>query len=304
MQEETTALYRDVSPSIGVGLRHPHYQDALDNKPEEVDFLEVHAENFFASGGIIRALLDDVCDQYAISVHGTSLGLGSEVPLPERVLTQFSELVAHTNPMLVSEHLCFNRAMIDGQLKHSGDLLPIPYNDNSLKIVEGQIQRVQDRIKRPLLIENLSAYIHPNELVPNTNDHYSEIEFLNVMCERAGCGLLLDLNNLLVNAHNRDVEDPVTHVLDTLERLSDNHVGEIHLAGFNKRKVHGYYVDDHGAAVSDQCWQLYRELQTRFHHVPTLVEWDTQIPSWEVLTDQAKHAHTIAITHNPTECSS
>lgn len=289
-QQQASACTRS---RIGVGLRHPHYQDALDSKPDEVDFLEVHAENFFADGGIVRALLDDVREQYALSVHGTSLGLGSHTPVPESVLTQFADLVSRTDPILVSEHLCFNRALIDGELKHSGDLLPIPYNNDSLEVLGAQIQRVQERIQRPILIENLSAYIDPNVLEPLAEDQFDEITFLNLMCDRTGCGLLLDLNNLLVNAHNANVEKPVEHILDALQALSDKNVGEIHLAGFNRRKVHGYFVDDHGAEVSDECWQLYQKLQHRFGHVPTLIEWDTQIPSWEVLTEQAKKAHLI-----------
>ncbi len=283
-----------IAPAIGVGLRHPHYQDALDNKPKEVSFLEIHAENFFSAGGITHALLDDVCKQYSLSVHGTSLGLGSNAPVPEDVLNQFAKLVAQTQPILVSEHLCFNRAMVNGTLLHSGDLLPIPYNQDSLDVISAQIYRVQDRIKRPILIENLSAYINPNDLDNHAQDKMSEIEFLNQMCKATGCGLLLDLNNLLVNAHNRNVDDPVNTILESLEQLEDNNVGEIHLAGFNKTKVHGYYVDDHGAEVSEECWQLYSRLQHRYNHVPTLIEWDTQIPPWEVLIRQAKQAHSIA----------
>lgn len=156
----------NATPTIGVGLRHPHYQDALDSKPDEVDFLEIHAENFFAEGGIVRALLDDVREQYALSVHGTSLGLGSHAPVPDSVLTQFADLVLHTEPMLVSEHLCFNRAVIDGELKHSGDLLPIPYNNDSLAVLGSQIQRVQERIKRPIFNRKLICIYQSKRIEP------------------------------------------------------------------------------------------------------------------------------------------
>ena len=141
---------------IGVGLRHSHYQEALFKNTHKgiVDFVEVHAENFFAGGGASIALLNQVAQQFELSIHGTSLGLGSQQSLPESVLNKFAALINDFQPKLVSEHLCFNRALVDGQIMHSGDLLPISYDTASLNNIVSQISRVQDKIKRPILIEN------------------------------------------------------------------------------------------------------------------------------------------------------
>ncbi|MGQ8364709.1 DUF692 domain-containing protein [Glaciecola sp. 1036] len=282
------------NPFIGVGLRHPHYQQALDHQPEHLSFVEIHAENFFASGGITKQLLADVRNQYEISVHGTSLGLGSQQRVPPEVLEQFSQLVAFSQPCLVSEHLCFNRALIDNKLMHSGDLLPIPYNKASLELICGHINEVQDAIRRPLLIENLSAYLQPTELAAHAQDDMTEVEFWHAMCRQSGCGILLDINNLIVNALNQKVTNVEAEVTRILEAVSPEFVGEIHLAGFTDNKVNGFIVDDHGAQVSELCWKLYQKALKLFGNLPTLVEWDTQLPSWETLTAQSDRAYKFA----------
>nr|WP_136251772.1 DUF692 domain-containing protein [Ningiella ruwaisensis] len=288
---------------IGVGLRHLHYQDALehDNKQLPIDFVEVHAENFFAKGGITRALLNDVRERYPLSIHGTSLGLGSEVDVPEKVLNAFADLVNTSEPMLVSEHLCFNRAKVEGQVLHSGDLLPIAYNKKSLAQIGANILQVQDAIKRPILIENLSAYVSANALDASAKDTMTEFEFLINMCEQNGCKLLLDLNNLIVNALNQNAhetnsksrlsqDDLLNALSERLTQLPPSLVGEIHLAGFSEQQVSGFIVDDHGQAVSQQCWDLYKRALQHFGNVATLIEWDSNLPPWSVLTEQARIA--------------
>ncbi|WP_371195065.1 DUF692 family multinuclear iron-containing protein [Glaciecola sp. SC05] len=284
-------------PCIGLGLRHLHYDQALNHQVEDapIDFVEIHAENFFAKGGITRALLDDVQNKYSLSVHGTSLGLGSQMALPQDTLAQFVELVNRTQPMLVSEHLCFNRAMVGNKIYHSGDLLPIAYNDASLMQIVGNIQQLQDAIKRPILIENLSAYMLPSDIDESSADTMQEFEFLVSMCEQAGCGLLLDLNNLLVNALNQKSPEVLDSAFAKIKTLPAHLVGEIHLAGFSERQVAGFIIDDHGQAVSEQCWQLYAQVVKHLGHVPTLVEWDTNLPEWQVLVKQTQIARSIAI---------
>lgn len=308
------------SSLIGVGLRHSHYSEALapkgasesaGNLQEEeddthtIDFVEVHAENFFAAGGATHALIHDIAQAYPLSVHGTSLGLGSTLPIPETILQQFTKLVKSTQPMLVSEHLCFNRADINGTVLHSGDLLPIPYNGDSLRTIVAHIQQVQESIQRPLLIENLSAYITPNQLVAHSKDDMTEFEFLVSMCESAGCGLLLDLNNLIINELNRKTAKPLDVILERMNTLPPHIVGEIHLAGFTDQQQLSasaneasspaqFIVDDHGAAVSEQCWQLYEYALQKFPGTPTLVEWDTAIPKWSVLLNEASKVRAIA----------
>lgn len=308
------------SSLIGVGLRHSHYSEALAPKgpPERagnsqceeddthtIDFVEVHAENFFAAGGATHALIHEIAQAYPLSVHGTSLGLGSTVPVPETILQQFTKLVKSTQPMLVSEHLCFNRADINGTVLHSGDLLPIPYNGDSLRTIVAHIQQVQESIQRPLLIENLSAYITPNQLLAHSKDDMTEFEFLVSMCEAAGCGLLLDLNNLIINELNRKTAKPLKLIQERLNALPPHIVGEIHLAGFTDQQRVAtsakessspaqFIIDDHGAAVSEQCWQLYEYALQKFPGTPTLVEWDTAIPEWSVLLNEASKARAIA----------
>lgn len=305
-------------PCIGVGLRHLHYDDALnhDNASAPIDFVEIHAENFFARGGITQALLHDVRKKYELSVHGTSLGLGSNLSVPQTTLKQFAELVRRTEPKLVSEHLCFNRAKVDNKIYHSGDLLPIAFNQRSLEQTAANIQQVQDAIARPLLIENLSAYLHPSELNSSgldahCKDSMSETEFLIALCEKAGCGMLLDLNNLIVNALNQrsslthqsdrektaeqSTEQMLGQIMKHLIKLPKQLVGEIHLAGFSERQVAGFIIDDHGQAVSQECWSLYAQVLTHFANVPTLIEWDTNLPDWHTLVSQAVHARNIAV---------
>jgi uncharacterized protein (UPF0276 family) len=295
-------VYAKPDSFIGVGLRHLHYDDALnhDNSLAPIDFVEIHAENFFAKGGITQALLLDVREKYELSVHGTSLGLGSNVAVPQNTLSQFADLVRRTEPKLVSEHLCFNRAMLNDKIYHSGDLLPIPFNNASLAKTVDNIQQVQDAIGRPLLIENLSAYLNPSD-VPGTlksaaKDSMSEPEFLIQLCEQAGCGMLLDLNNLIVNALNQGQAPAqvIEHVMQHVLQLPANVVGEIHLAGFSEQKVAGFIIDDHGQAVSSQCWLLYQKVLEHFPNVPTLIEWDTNLPAWETLVSQATQARCIA----------
>jgi len=278
-----------------VGLRHPHYTDALSDLKHQtlnstIDFVEIHAENFFAKGGISKTLLRDVSEKYSVSVHGTSLGLGSELEVPANILAQFAEVVETSQAILVSEHLCFNRAKVGDTVLHSGDLLPLAYNQASLDLLSRNIDQVQSRLQRPILIENLSAYITASELQDTALDDRSEIDFLIDLCKHAGCGLLLDLNNLIVNAINQKQGDIVNTIVQRVQRLPPAIVGEIHLAGFSPKQVQGFVVDDHACAVSEQCWELYRNVINIFGHKPTLIEWDNNLPEWSVLQAEAERA--------------
>jgi uncharacterized protein (UPF0276 family) len=284
---------------IGVGLRHSHYQQALndDDHIDLIDFVEIHAENFFSRGGASQALLHQVNEKYGLSIHGTSLGLGSQHLVPDDVLSQFAQLVEVFQPKLVSEHLCFNRALVNGKLLHSGDLLPISYDAESLQTIVTQIERVQDRIKRPILIENLSAYLKPEQLNAELVDtQMPEFEFLKQMCRQSGCELLLDLNNLLINELNRGTELPVDYLKKQLQILPPEMVGEIHLAGYSEQNNIQTIIDDHGAKVSDQCWELFEYASGLFKGTPSLIEWDTNIPTWQVLLAEARKAQEILIS--------
>lgn len=277
---------------IGVGLRHSHYTQALSDNPinKHIDFVEFHAENFFAKGGIALELLHDAAQKYDISIHGTSLGLGSNMPLPTDTLEKFAHVVDVSNAKWVSEHLCFNRAQVNGHIMHSGDLLPLAYNQASLRVLATNISQVQERLKRPILIENLSAYISASSIDASEQDDMSEFEFLTTLCQQAGCGLLLDINNLIVNALNQGRTNIIEHVLTDIQQIPAHLVGEIHLAGFSHSQVNGFIVDDHANAVSSDCWKLYKQAKTLFGNVPTLIEWDNNLPTWEVLVGEAQKA--------------
>jgi uncharacterized protein (UPF0276 family) len=287
-------------PLIGVGLRHTHFEDAV-NSPANIDFIEVHAENFFAKGGASHAVLNDIKQHYKISLHATSLGLGSALPAPQKQLDQLSDLVERYQPILVSDHACFSWAESQGLDVHVGDLLPVPFNDESLNIMVSNVKRAQQRLGRQILVENLSAYI---ELPGST---YSEAEFLVKLCQLSGCKLLVDLNNLIVNAINQPLVTLTSEQLDStvsinvlaqakkwLEKVPSALVGEIHLAGCTQVSAEQLMIDDHSQPVSDDVWSLYHFALQKFGPVATLIEWDEDLPSWHVLTAEADKARAIA----------
>lgn len=274
-------------PLIGVGLRHVHYSDAL-SSPADIDFIELHAENFFANGGITQSLLSDLNRKYAISLHATSLGLGSSTPIPEQHIHRLTELVTDINPILVSDHACFSWGQLNDITIHAGDLLPIPFNQESLDLITANINLVQKKLGRQLLVENLSAYLTP----PNST--MSEVDFLVNMCQQTQCKLLLDLNNLMVNNMNHQRVSPLEDALAWIEQLPVNVVGEIHLAGCTPATNNNLVIDDHSQPVSDEVWALYEAALLRFGAVPTLIEWDLDLPPWTVLIGEATKARSIA----------
>ncbi|REL37339.1 DUF692 domain-containing protein [Thalassotalea euphylliae] len=288
-----------VLPLIGVGLRHVHYQDAL-TSPFNIDFVEVHVENFFAKGGITQAILNDIKAQYAVSLHATSLGLGSTEPVPEPHLKRFSELVEQVQPILVSDHACFSWGQLNDLTIHAGDLLPVPFNQESLAVMVANVNKVQQQLGRRILVENLSAYITP------ANSTMSESEFLIELCRQTDCRLLLDLNNLMVNAINTQAANskqngahdkatkPVDLALAQLYEFPSHVIGEIHLAGCSPVGETGVMIDDHSQPVSGDVWRLYETALTRFGAVPTLIEWDMDLPDWQTLCQQAQLARKIA----------
>lgn len=267
----------------GIGLRQPHYARVIDELPA-LGFVEVHSENFYAEGGAALAVLESVREHYPVSLHGVALALGSAVGVDEWHLAQLERLVQRIEPVRVSDHACFARARVqaDGPVLHASDLLPIAYNAASLSILASNVGRVQDRLRRPLLIENLSAYLSFAE------SNWAEADFLAALCQRSGCSLLLDVNNLMVNALNERVPDALAHGKAYIDALPQHVVGEIHLAGYND--VADLVIDDHGSAVRPAVWSLFEHALNRFGAVPTLIEWDTDVPELEVLLAEAQHA--------------
>lgn len=275
--------------ATGIGWRHPHYGELLQALPA-LDFIEVHSENFFGEGGAALNLLGQARRHYDVSLHGVGLALGSAAGIDDWHLDQLERLVRRIEPVRVSDHACFARSLIGGAAVHAADLLPIPFNDEALQVMAANVQRVQERLRRPLLVENLSAYI---ELAGSDRD---ETEFLGELTRRTGCQLLVDVNNIYVNALNArmagDAADPVESCKRWLDRIPAASVGEIHLAGHCA--MEDIVIDDHGSRVCDAVWQIYRYALARFGAVPSLIEWDTAVPPLAVLQEEARHARSLA----------
>lgn len=264
-----------ISPRAGIGLRPPHYQAMLATAPS-VSFLEVHSENFFGDGGQPLKYLRRFREDYPISTHGVGLSLGSTDPLDADHLRKLKQLVDAIDPVLVSEHLCW--VGVNGRFLN--DLLPLPYTQESLEHVVRRVGELQDFLKRPILIENVSSYL---EFVDST---IPEWEFVREVASRSGCQILLDVNNIHVNATNHDFD-----ALTYLDAIAPGSVGEIHLAGF--QDTGEVLIDTHGAAVSNEVWHLYEHAIARFGAVPTLIEWDTDIPALTVLLGEAEKANRV-----------
>ena len=261
------------SSRAGIGLRTPHYQAIVQSRPD-VAFLEVHSENFFGDGGQPLKYLARFREDYAVSTHGVGLSLGSTDDLDREHLRKLKRLVDWIEPALVSEHLCW--VGVEGRFLN--DLLPLPYTVESLENVVSRVGEVQDYLRREIMIENLSSYLEfKTSTIP-------EWDFVREVAHRSGCKILLDVNNIYVNATNHDF-NPLTYI----DAIVPDSVGEIHLAGFED--AGDVLIDTHGTAVCDAVWRLYEYAIARFGNVPTLIEWDTDIPPFNVLLDEAKKAN-------------
>jgi uncharacterized protein (UPF0276 family) len=268
---------------VGIGLRQPHYDQALDERAD-CAFVEVHSENFFAEGGATLAVLARARELSDVSLHGVGLGLGSAAGLDAWHLERLVQLVDRCSPVRVSDHACFARVWRpdSGHVVHANDLLPVAFTPASLDILVRNVTQVQERLRRAILVENLSAYVSFDDDVMN------EPDFLVELCRRAGCGLLLDVNNLMVNALNAGAPDPLVHCCAAIDALARAPVGEIHLAGF--ADVDGLAIDDHGSRVRPLVWQAFRHALQRLGRVPALIEWDTDLPAFETLLGEAQCA--------------
>ena len=264
-----------IAARAGIGLRMPHYQSILAETPA-LSFLEIHSENFFGEGGQPLKYLARFREEYAISAHGVGLSLGSADRPDAEHLRKLKRLVDAIDPVLVSEHLCWTG--IAG--RHLNDLLPLPYTPEALDCVIANVLETQDLLKRKILVENVSSYLQFNDST------MPEWEFVGEVARRAGCGILLDVNNIYVNAVNHDF-DPLIY----LDAIPVGSVGEIHLAGF--QDTGEILIDTHGAPVCDEVWTLYDYAIARFGPVPTLIEWDTDIPALAVLLAEAGKANRI-----------
>ncbi len=276
--------------SVGIGLRQPHYSALFETVPP-LGFVEVHSENFFADGGAALAVLHQAREQYPVSLHGVGLALGSAAGLDPWHLDRLARLVQRIEPVRVSDHACFARAasVPGGPTVHANDLLPIAFTDEALAIMARNVEQVQARIGRPLLVENLASY------VSFADASMSEPAFFAALCRRSGCGMLLDVNNLMVNALNAGAADPLAACCAFVDALPLGVVGEIHVAGYCETggETDGVVIDDHGSRVRPAVWSVCEHALGRFGAVPTLVEWDTDLPAFDVLLGEAAHAAAI-----------
>jgi uncharacterized protein (UPF0276 family) len=262
-------------PAAGIGLRSPHIAQILEQRPS-VGWLEVHAENFMTSGPS-TAVLERIRSGYALSIHGVGLSLGSAHGISEQHLLRLKQICDRFEPAMISEHLAWSV----GDGIYLNDLLPVPYDEEALGFVCRNIEHTQEALGRPILIENVSAY------VGFARSTMAEPQFLQEIVKRTGCGLLLDINNVYISAHNLGF-DPRAY----LAALPQEAIGEIHLAGHatNATSDGPVLIDDHGSAVAPAVWALYQTALERIGPKPTLIEWDSNIPPLATLLGEAMWA--------------
>jgi uncharacterized protein (UPF0276 family) len=270
---------RRVAAAVGLGLRAPHVREVLSTRPR-IGWFEIHAENYF-SGGPALAQLDAIRRDYPVSLHGVGLSLGSADGLSGAQLARLAELVRRSEPFLVSEHLSWSVA--DGA--YLNDLLPLPYTEEALDVVAGNIDRTQETLGRRILVENPSRYLSYR------HSTIAEPEFLNALVRRTGCGILCDVNNIFVNSRNLGFD--AARYIASLDPAA---IGEIHLAGHSRCERGGrtILIDDHGSEVTVLVWALYHLAIERFGLVPSLIEWDTDIPDFATLLAEARRAERAA----------
>ena len=260
---------------FGLGLRKPHYRDFLDHRVG-VDFVEVISENFMIDGGKPRQILRDVRARYPVALHGVSMSIGSADGLDGAYLARLRALVDEIEPLFVSDHLSWTR--IEGFNSH--DLLPLPYTNEALDLVCANIYRAQDALGRAMLIENPSTYI---DFAPAD---MTEWQFLDAMCARTGCGLLLDVNNVFVSASNHGF-DPIAY----LDGVPHDRVRQIHLAGHSRGKE--MLIDTHDRPVPASVWDLYAHVLPKLGPVATMIERDDDIPPLDELLRELDTARAI-----------
>ncbi len=275
-----TKAFSKAPARAGVGYK-PVHLDGILAEPDTIGWLEVHAENYMGDGGPQLAQLKFLRERFPISCHGVGLSIGSEGPLDQEHLLRLKKLVNWLEPALFSEHLAWSTH----DMGYMNDLLPVPYNEASLSKVVEHIDQVQDVIGRQMMLENPSLYLAFEQST------MSEIEFLSEIVKRTGCGLLLDVNNVFVSAVNQQ-----TSAEEYLATFPIEHIGEIHLGGHEAQEDdYGdpLLIDSHNNPVVDPVWALFDTLIARTGPLPTLIEWDNDIPTWDVLANEARLADAI-----------
>lgn len=280
MTIQTFSTDASIPHRAGVDLKACHYTDILEGKPD-IGWFEIHAENFMGAGGPPHRALGEIRDHYPISCHGVGLSIGSANPLDQEHLNRLQTVCERYEPSLFSEHLAWSTHDVG----YLNDLLPVPYTEETVKCVSEHIEQVQDQLGRQMLLENPSTYVAFAE------SEMSEIEFLRQVVAHTGCGLLLDVNNVYVSATNQHYSAE-----DYLSEFPVEAVGEIHLGGHaNDKDDNGglLLIDAHDREVADPVWTLYENLIVQIGPRPTLIEWDNDVPEWDVLQAEAHRADAI-----------
>jgi uncharacterized protein len=275
--------------NAGAGFKPQHLTNILD-EPNSVGFFEIHAENYMGAGGAPHAMLRTLRERYPVSVHGVGLSIGSAGRIDQVHLARLKAVVDRYEPFSVSEHLAWSTH----ETIYYNDLLPVPYTDEVLSHVCSHVDEVQEMLGRTILLENPSTY------VAFANSTMKETEFIRAIANRTGCGLLLDLNNVFVSAIN--------HGFSAEQYLAEfplHQVAEIHLAGHaveSDGEGKALLIDAHDRAVCEKVWALYDHVLVQGPYIPTLIEWDNDVPEWQILKDEAKSADTIASRYRAEIC--
>ena len=268
-----------IPAAAGIGLRFQHHRAVLETRPA-IAWLEVHTENYMGGGAAIRTL-EAIRRDYPVSLHGVGLSLGSADGLNAGHLERIRDVVRRIEPGLVSEHLSWS--VVGGT--YMADLLPLPMTEEALDVVCRHVDQSQAYLQRRILIENPSSYLlYAHSTIP-------EWDFLAAVARRTGCGILCDVNNIYVSACNHGWDAPAY-----LAALPAQAVGEIHLAGHTLKQIDSgqtLHIDDHGSRVAPEVWALYAQALARYGPVPTLVEWDTNVPPLDILLAEAAQAASL-----------
>ncbi len=283
-------LFKAQEPSrkVGLGLRVPHIDHVLKNHQKiskKIGWFEVHSENYYALGGQTLKTLLKVREHFQISLHCVGNSLGSAQQIDKNHVKKLKELADIVQPFLVSDHISWG--MIDKN--HLNDLLPLPYNQQSLKAVCNNVSLMQNILQREILVENPSSYLAFN------NSEMDEADFINSIAKSTGCKFLLDVNNIFVSAKNNSSFDPAQY----LKKIDKKIVKEIHLAGhsineiFDGKNYKEILIDTHNNLVRKEVWSLYATAIARFGQIPSLIEWDQDIPEFKVLLEEAARAQKI-----------
>jgi len=266
------------NPMVGVGLRSTHYPELETGRETKVDWFEAISENYMNTEGRPLKMLLQVRQDYPMALHGVGLSIASHDGVSPIYLNKLKTLIERVDPVLVSDHFCWSSR--GGHYSH--DLLPFPFNLETLNTICQNVEEVQNFLGRQICLENISYYLK------SQNDEMSESQLINEVCRRTGCGLLLDLNNVDVNAKNHGFQ-----AIDFIKEIDFNRVKQIHLAGPSQED--GFIFDTHSTPVPDSVWELYRQFSDLKKDVPVIVEWDENIPSFEVLEDEVEKARQIVM---------